>query len=401
MDNPKIKFKVLTLNNIAEEGLERFPKARYTFDSKMPSPDAILLRSYKMHGISLPDSLLAVARAGAGVNNIPVDKLSGLGVPVFNAPGANANAVKELVIGAMLMSARNLSDAWDYVRKLGGDKEAISREVELGKKQYVGFELPSRTLGVIGLGAIGVEVANAGLSLGMQVIGYDPKITVQRAWQLSSGVQQAANLDELFRHCDIVTTHVPLNEATRGMVNKNSLELLPKGSIVLNFSRDGVIDNEALVKLLDKGNIRNYICDFPSPDLKDHPKIICFPHLGASTAEAERNCAVMVVDNLRDFLENGNVSRSVNMPEAKLSRTRPHRLSIANANVPSMVGQVSTALAEQDINIADMLNVSRGDLAYTLLDLDDPINDVTLNRISSIDGILRVRVLPRLDTVHQ
>jgi D-3-phosphoglycerate dehydrogenase len=400
MDNPKIKFKVLTLNNIAEEGLERFPKARYTFDSEMPSPDAILLRSYKMHDISLPDSLLAVARAGAGVNNIPVDKLSGLGVPVFNAPGANANAVKELVIGAMLMSARNLSDAWDYVRKLDGDKEAISREVELGKKQYVGFELPSRTLGVIGLGAIGVEVANAGLSLGMQVIGYDPKITVQRAWQLSSGVQQASNLDELFRHCDIVTTHVPLNEATRGMVNKNRLELLPKGSIVLNFSRDGVIDNEALVNLLDKDNIRNYICDFPSPDLKDHPKIICFPHLGASTAEAERNCAVMVVDNLRDFLENGNVSRSVNMPEAKLSRTRPHRLSIANANIPSMVGQVSTALAEQNINIADMLNVSRGDLAYTLLDLDEPINDVTLNRISSIDGILRVRVLPKLDTVQ-
>ena len=399
MDNPKIKFKVLTLNNIAEEGLNRFPKPRYTFDSEMSSPDAILLRSYKMHDISLPDSLLAVARAGAGVNNIPVDKLSGLGVPVFNAPGANANAVKELVIGAMLMSARNLSDAWDYVRKLDGDKEAISREVELGKKQYVGFELPSRTLGVIGLGAIGVEVANAGLNLGMRVIGYDPKITVQRAWQLSSGVQQAANLDELFRHCDIVTTHVPLNEATRGMVNKGRLELLPKGSIVLNFSRDGVIDNEALVKLLDQGTIRNYMCDFPSPDLKDHPKIICFPHLGASTAEAERNCAVMVVDNLRDFLENGNVSRSVNMPEAKLSRTRPHRLSIANANVPSMVGQVSTALAEQGINIADMLNVSREDLAYTLLDLDEPINDVTLSRISSIDGILRVRVLPRLDTV--
>ncbi|MFL2539499.1 MAG: phosphoglycerate dehydrogenase [Candidatus Rariloculaceae bacterium] len=399
MDNPKIKFKVLTLNNIAEEGLNRFPKPRYTLDSEMSSPDAILLRSYKMHDISLPDSLLAVARAGAGVNNIPVDKLSGLGVPVFNAPGANANAVKELVIGAMLMSARNLSDAWDYVRKLDGDKEAISREVELGKKQYVGFELPSRTLGVIGLGAIGVEVANAGLNLGMRVIGYDPKITVQRAWQLSSGVQQAANLDELFRHCDIVTTHVPLNEATRGMVNKSRLELLPKGSIVLNFSRDGVIDNEALVKLIDQGTIRNYMCDFPSPGLKDHPKIICFPHLGASTAEAERNCAVMVVDNLRDFLENGNVSRSVNMPEAKLSRTRPHRLSIANANVPSMVGQVSTALAEQDINIADMLNVSRGDLAYTLLDLDEPINDVTLSRISSIDGILRVRVLPRLDTV--
>lgn len=399
MDKPKIKFKILTLNNIAEEGLVRFPSARYTFNSEISNPDAILLRSYKMHGISLPDSVLAVARAGAGVNNVPVEKLSELGVPVFNAPGANANAVKELVIGSMLMSARNLSDAWDYVRKLDGDEETISREVEVGKKQFVGFELPSRTLGVIGLGAIGVEVANAGLSLGMRVMGYDPKITVQRAWQLSSGVQQAANLDELFRHCDIVTTHVPLNEATRGLVNQDRLELLQKESIVLNFSRDGVVDNQALVKLLDQGAIRSYICDFPSPDLKDHPKVICFPHLGASTAEAERNCAVMVVDNLKDFLENGNIIRSVNMPEAKLARTRPHRLSIANANVPSMVGQVSTALAEQDINIADMLNVSRGDLAYTLLDLDEPINSVTLNRISSIDGILRIRVLPRLDAV--
>ena len=399
MVNPKIKFRVLTLNNIAEEGLVRFPESRYIFESEMSNPDAILLRSYKMHGIDLPDSVLAVARAGAGVNNVPVEELSGLGVPVFNAPGANANAVKELVIGAMLMSARNLSDAWDYVRKLDGDEEVLSREVEAGKKQYVGFELPSRTLGVIGLGAIGVEVANAGLSLGMRVMGYDPKITVQRAWQLSSGVQQAANLDELFRHCDIVTTHVPLNGATRGLVNQDRLKLLPKGSIVLNFSREGIVDNKALIRLMDKGIVRNYICDFPSPDLKDHPKVICFPHLGASTFEAERNCAVMVIDNLRDFLENGNISHSVNMPEAKLSRTRPHRLSIANENVPSMVGQVSTALAAQNINIADMLNVSRGDVAYTLLDLDEPISSVTMSRISSIEGILRVRILPRLDGV--
>jgi len=391
-------FKVLTLNNIAEQGLQRLPPERYQIGPDVTEPDAILVRSHKMHDMALPASLLAVARAGAGVNNIPVEKLSSRGIPVFNAPGANANAVKELVIGAILMAARNLGEAWDYVRSLEGNDADIAKAVEAGKKQFVGFELPGRTLGVVGLGAIGVEVANAALGLGMQVIGYDPKITVQRAWQLSSGVEQAANLDEVFRRADILTTHVPLNGATRALVNRERLRLLPTGAIVLNFARDGVVDDDAVVELLETGLISTYVTDFPTPALKDHPNVVCLPHLGASTLEAEENCAIMVADNLREFLENGNIRHSVNFPEAVLRRTRPHRLSIANANVPSMVGQVSTALAEESINIADLLNVSRSDVAYTLADLDGPVSDRTLERISSIDGILCARVLPRLES---
>ncbi|MBH97874.1 MAG: 3-phosphoglycerate dehydrogenase [Rhodospirillaceae bacterium] len=397
MGEPKIKFKVLTLNSIAKEGLNRFSKTRYNYGNDLSDPSAILLRSQNIHDFEFPSSLLAVARAGAGINNIPIEKLSELGVPVFNAPGANANAVKELVIGAILMGLRNLPDAWEYVSKLKGSDELISSKVEAGKKKYVGCELPSRTLGVIGLGAIGVEVANACLSLGMRVIGYDPKVTVKRAWQLYSGVQQAANLEELFKNCDIITAHIPLNGNTKFLINYTLMRLLPSNSIILNFARNGVVDNSAVIELINEGCISTYICDFPTPEIKDHQKVICLPHLGASTVEAEKNCAVMVADNLIDFLENGNVGHSVNMPEAKLSRTRPHRLSIANANVPSMVGQISTALAEQNINIADMLNVSRGDLAYTLMDIDDPVDDETFERISSIDGILRVRILPQLD----
>lgn len=394
-------FKVLTLNNIAEEGLGRLPSNSYEVGSEIAEPDAILVRSYRMHDMELPPSLLAVGRAGAGVNNIPVDALSARGVPVFNAPGANANAVKELVIGAMLMAARNLADARDYVRNLEGTDAEIARAVEVGKKQFVGFELPGRTLGVIGLGAIGVEVANAALALGMHVVGYDPKITVQRAWQLSSGVEQAAKLEDLFRRADVVTTHVPLNGGTRALVNRELLRLLPGGAIVLNFARQGVVDDAAVLELIETGGIRAYVTDFPAPVLKDRPKVICLPHLGASTFEAEENCAIMVTDNLKEFLENGNIRHSVNFPEATLRRTRQHRLSIANANVPNMVGQMSTALAEEDINIADLLNVSRGDVAYTLVDLDAPASDETLQRISSIDGILRVRVLPLLESVSR
>ena len=390
-------FKILTLNNIAEQGLQRFPRERYRVGPELTEPEAIVLRSYRMHDMELPDSLLGVARAGAGVNNIPVDALSERGVPVFNAPGANANAVKELVIGSILMAARNLGDAWNYVRALKGTDAEVAKAVEAGKKQFVGFELPSRTLGVVGLGAIGVEVANAALGLGMHVVGYDPKLTVRRAWQLSSGVEQAENLDQVFRRADVITAHVPLNGDTRALVNRDLLRLLREGAIVLNFARDGVVDDDAVLEFIEAGQIRTYVTDFPIPHLTDHPNVICLPHLGASTLEAEENCAVMVADNLREFIENGNIRHSVNFPEAVLQRTRPHRLSIANANVPSMVGQVSTALAEENINIADLLNVSRGDVAYTLVDLDGPVSDETLERISLIDGILCVRVLPRLE----
>ena len=391
------QFNILTLNNIASEGLERLPAERYEIGADLTDAQAILVRSYKMHEMVLPKSLLAVGRAGAGVNNIPVSKLSELGIPVFNAPGANANAVKELVIGAILLAARNLVSAWDYVRQLDGTDEELAQAVEVGKKQFVGFELPGRTLGVIGLGAIGVEVANAALEFGMNVIGYDPKITVRRAWQLSSGVEQAANLEELCSRADIVTSHVPFTDHTRGLLSRDRLALLPNGAVVLNFARGGIVDENALVSALDSGAISAYVTDFPSRPLLNHDGVICLPHLGASTREAEENCAIMVVDNLKDFLENGNIRHSVNFPEAVLRRTRPHRLAIINANVPNMVGQVSTALAEDDINIADLLNVSRENVAHTIVDLDGPVGDSTLQRIRAIDGILSIRVLPIID----
>ena len=393
----KESFRILTLNNIASQGLDRLPRERYEVDAAVADPHAILLRSHDMYGMEIPASLCAVGRAGVGVNNIPVSKLSELGIPVFNSPGANANAVKELVIATILLAARNLATAWDYVRNLEGTDEDIARAVEAGKKQFIGFELPGRTLGVIGLGAIGVEVANAALELGMSVIGYDSKITVERAWQLSSGVEQAADLDELCSRANILTSHVPFNDSTRGLLSRERLALLPKGAVVLNFAREGIVDREALIAAIDAGAISTYVTDFPSQLLIGHDNVICLPHLGASTREAEENSAVMVVDNLREFLENGNIRRSVNFPEAVLRRTRRHRLAITNANVPNMVGQVSTALAEGGINIADLLNVSKGDVAQTLVDLDGPASEETMQRIRSIDGILSLRILPIID----
>ncbi len=390
-------FKILTLNNISSKGLDRLPRERYEVSKKVTKPHAILVRSFDMHGMAFPADLYAVGRAGAGVNNIPVSKLSGLGIPVFNAPGANANAVKELVIAAILLAARNLVAAWDYVRDLEDNDGDIAPIIEAAKKQFVGFELPGRTLGVVGLGAIGVEVANAALNLGMNVVGYDPAITVERAWQLSSGVEQAADLDELCSRADIITSHVPYNDGTQGLLSRERLALLPKGAVVLNFAREGIVDDEALVAALDSGAISTYVTDFPTRPLMNHEGVICLPHLGASTREAEENSAVMVIDNLREFLENGIIRHAVNFPEAMLRRTRPHRLAISNANVPNMVGQVSTALAEEGINIADLLNVSQSDVAFTLVDLDAPASETTLKRIRSIDGILSLRVLPIIE----
>ncbi len=390
-------FKIRTLNSIAVTGLDRLPRDRYEVASELARPDAILLRSFKMHDLAIPDCLLAVGRAGAGTNNIPVTKLSKVGVPVFNTPGANANAVKELVIAGLLMAARNLPQALAYVRTLKGSGDELDKAVEAGKKQFVGFELPRRTLGVVGLGAIGVEVANAALKLGMNVLGYDPAITVQHAWALSSGVQKAVNIDDLFARADVVTVHVPLNKNTDKLVNAARIEAMRRGSVVLNFSRDAIVDAQAVVAALDSGKLRAYVTDFPTRELLDHGKVISLPHLGASTVEAEENCAVMVVDNVREFLENGNVTRSVNFPETVLSRTRPHRVAIPHKNVPNMVAQILTALAAQNINIADMLNHSRDELSYTLVDLDAAPNDATIARIRGIDGILSVRVLPIID----
>jgi D-3-phosphoglycerate dehydrogenase len=351
-----------------------------------------------MHDMTIPDSVLAVGRAGAGVNNNPVAALGKRGVPVFNAPGANANAVKELVIAGLFVAARNLPQALDFVQELQGDDKELSKAVEAGKKKFVGFELPRRTLGVVGLGAIGVEVANAAQKLGMPVVGYDPSITVQHAWQLSSTVQKAVNIDDLFARSDVVTVHVPLNAGTKHLVDTDRLQTMRRGGVLLNFSREGIVDADAAIAALDAGRLRAYVTDFPTRALLDHPKVICLPHLGASTVEAEENCAVMVADNVREFLENGNVTRSVNFPETVLSRTRPHRMAVPHANVPNMVAQILSALGAQNINIADLLNHSREELSYTLVDLDAPVNDETLARIRAINGILSVRVLPIIET---
>ena len=388
-------FKVLTLNNIALAGLERLPRDRYEVASEIGHPDAVMVRSADMHKTDIPAGVKAIGRAGAGVNNIPVEAMSKRGVPVFNAPGANANAVKELVLGGALLAARNLCEAWDYVRTLDGGGEELNRAVESGKKRFVGFELPGRSIGVIGLGAIGVEVANAALALGMQVIGFDPKMTVERAWQLNSGVRQALSLDDLFTRAQFVTVHVPLVDGTRALVNADRLALMKPGGVVLNFSRGAIVDDDAVLASLDAGHLGRYVTDFPTAANKGHPKVIALPHLGASTREAEENCAIMVAENLRDFLENGNIRHSVNFPEAILPRIEGStRLAIANANVPNMVGQISTALATAGLNISDLLNKSRGDVAYTLADVDGEVPDGVLERIGAIPGVLSLRVTP-------
>ncbi len=392
-----MSYKVQTLNNIAVSGLRRLPRDRYEIASDIARPDAILVRSHNMHEMEIPATVLAVGRAGAGVNNIPVADLSRRGVPVFNAPGANANAVKELVLASLFLSARNVVEAWDYVRHLEGTDEELHKAVEAGKKQFVGYELPSKTLGVIGLGAIGVQVANAALALGMRVIGYDPKITVRRAWQMSSGVEQAVNLDDLCSRANMITVHVPLNDETRGLIDTKRIKLMPRGSVLMNFARDGVVDVPATIDALGSGQLRHFVTDFPTNAIKDHPKAICLPHLGASTGEAEENCAIMVAENLRDFLENGNIHSSVNFPEANLSRDRPYRIAIPHANVPNMVAQILAAVASEDININDMLNVSRGELAYTVVDLDGPASDGVMKRIREIKGILSARIVPEPD----
>ena len=386
-------FKILTLNNISVAGLERLPRDRYEVASEIQHPDAILLRSFKMHDMEIPPSLLAVGRAGAGVNNIPVDKLSKLGIPVFNAPGANANAVKELVLAGMLLAARNICQSWDFARNLDGDDAGINKAVEAGKKNFVGFELPGRTLGVIGLGAIGVQVCNAALGLGMKVVGYDPDITVQRAWQLSSEVQQATSVDDLLSRSDFVTFHVPLVDATRNMINADRLKFMRKGVVLLNFARNGIIDDTAALAAIESGKVYAYVCDFPSNLLKNHPRVITLPHLGASTVEAEENCAVMVADQVREYLEDGTVSNSVNFPTVNMPRTEGFRLAVVNANVPNMLGQISTILADAGYNILDMLNKSRGELAFTLVDVETELSQACLERLRDIKGVLSVRAV--------
>jgi D-3-phosphoglycerate dehydrogenase len=391
-------FRILTLNNVSMRGLERLPRDAYEVSAEIGKPHAVLVRSADMHSMTLAPSVLAVARAGAGVNNIPVEALSKRGIPVFNSPGANANAVKELVLAGLFLAARNICQAWAYTRGITGDDKTLDSTVEAHKKNFVGFELPGRTLGVIGLGAVGVQVANSAEALGMKVLGYDPQITVARAWQLSSSVEQALSLDDLFSRSDIISVHVPLLESTRGLVDAARLRMMRAGGAVLNFARAPIVNQADMVAALDSGRLRAYICDFPTNALKDHPRAITLPHLGASTTEAEDNCAIMAADTLRDFLEQGHIRNCVNFPEAVLPReVGSIRIAIANANVPNMVGQISTCLAGAGLNITELLNRSLREYAYTLIDAQGSADESLIQRIRSIEGVLSARLVRAAD----
>jgi D-3-phosphoglycerate dehydrogenase len=385
--------RIRTYNAISPLGLDRLP-ASYEVGSDIEDPEGVLVRSADLHKVTLPDSVLAVARAGAGTNNIPVTELSKRGIVVFNTPGANANAVKELVIAGMLIAARNLVPAAAFAAGLSGTDAEINEATEKGKKAFVGFELPGRTLGVIGLGAIGVQVANAARSLGMRVLGFDPQISIGNAWQLASDVERAATLEDVFAGADMVTLHVPLVDATKGLVNSERLSLLKPGSVLLNFSRAGIVDESAVLAAIDGGTLASYVCDFPSASLLGKDKVVALPHLGASTGEAEDNCAVMAAEQLAAYLDDGEIHNSVNFPEASLRRSPDtSRLAIANSNVPNMVGQISTLLADAGLNIADLLNKSRGELAYTLIDVDGEPSDAVMARIRAVHGVLAARLL--------
>ena len=386
-------YKVKIFNNIAASGLERLDSNKYQIIDDLSKSTSIVLRSHKLTEDNIPLSIDAIGRAGAGVNNIPVDAMSDRGVPVFNAPGANANAVKELTIASLLIAARNICTARDYVRSLDPQKIDIKKSVEAGKKQFAGIELPGRTIGVVGLGSIGVSVANTALALGMKVVGFDPNVTINNAWKLSSGVQKVDSLDEIFQRSDAVTIHVPLINETKNLINSKSINMLKKGSILINFSRAGIVNTDDVLRSLDNDGLSCYVCDFPEPSIMFHEKIIALPHLGASTHEAEENCAIMVIENLKDYLENGNINYSVNFPEANMPRNSAYRLTVANKNIPNMVGQITAILAAENLNIEDLLNKSLGSLAYTIVDVDKEISNDVLDKISNIDGILRLRYL--------
>ncbi|MGK0172494.1 MAG: D-3-phosphoglycerate dehydrogenase [Gammaproteobacteria bacterium] len=387
------RFKVLTINNIAVAGLERLSPDTFDVGPQVQSADALLLRSADLHSMEIAPSVRAIGRAGAGVNNIPIEEMSRRGVAVFNAPGANANAVKELVIAGLLLAARNICPAWDFARGVKGDDESIHQVVEAGKKRFVGFELPGRTLGVIGLGAIGVLVANAARGLGMNVVGFDPGMTVSRAWQLSADVVEAGSLDEVLRRADMVTVHVPFGPKTTGLIDHVSIASMRDNVTLLNFARGGIVDEQAVVAALAAGKMHAYVCDFPSEVLFGLERVITLPHIGASTHEAQENCAVMVADQVRAFLEDGTVRNSVNFPASKMRRNGGYRVAVVNRNVPNMLGQISTRLADAQLNILDMLNKSRGELAYTLIDVNQPVEGAVLETLAAIEGVLSVRAL--------
>ena len=387
-------FRVQVLNHLSARGLRRLPWERFSVSADVADPHAILLRSADLHRVTIPESVLAVGRAGSGTNNIPVAALSARGVPVFAAPGANANAVKELVLAGMLLAARNLDRALPYVAAQDPTDPALESRIEAGKKTFAGYELAGHTLGVVGLGKIGCLVADAAIKLGMDVVGYDPEITVESAWSLPSSVRKAHGLGDLLRHSNFLTVHVPLVEATRAMVDAGAVSQLKPGAVLLNFSRGGVVDDAAVLEALAEGQLSRYVCDFPGPDLVGRPGVILLPHLGASTGEAEQNCAVMVADQVRDYLLDGTLRNAVNFPDVELPRESRWRIAVANANVPNMVGSITHELAAAGLNIATMTNKSRRDLAYTLLDVDSDVPDTVIKAIAGVDGVLMVRYLP-------
>ena len=388
------RFEILVLNQISANGLKRLPSGRYNTGKDFTSPDAVLVRSADMHAMTLAASVQAIARAGAGTNNIPVQTMSARGVPVFNAPGANANAVKELVLTGMLLAARNIAPALRFVGGLDPAAADMDKAVEDGKKNFAGFELAGHTLGIVGLGKVGCLVADAAIKLGMQVLGYDPDITVDAAWSLPAQVKKAATVADVLKNSDFVTLHVPLVAATRDLVNADNLKLMRAGAVLLNFSREGVVNENAVLAALDAKQLGTYVCDFPSTAINQHPRVVALPHLGASTREAEENCAIMVVDQLCDYLEHGNVINAVNFPAVSMARESAYRVAIANANVPNMLGQISTAMADAGLNIHNMVNKSRGEMAYTLVDVESPVTEAVLDAIRGISGVLAVRYLP-------
>jgi D-3-phosphoglycerate dehydrogenase / 2-oxoglutarate reductase len=394
-DVAAVKYRVSVYNAISAKGLERFPAGHYIVGKALSSPDAILLRSHALALDEVPAMVRAVARAGTGVNNIPVAELTARGVPVFNAPGANANAVKELVLAAILAAARNVIPAIGYVNALEAGDDFEER-VEAGKKQFAGFELPGRTLGVIGLGAVGGLVADTAIKLGMKVLGFDPEITVDNAWRLPAAVKRAASIEEVIKGSDFVTLHLPLNEKTRNLIDAKRLAGARPRLVLLNFAREGIVDEEAVARALAEKRLKKYVTDFPNAKLSGNAGVIALPHLGASTEEAEENCALMVVDQLREYLEEGHIRNAVNFPSVEMARESPHRIAIANSNVPNMLGQISTTMAQAGLNIHNMVNKSKGEMAYTLVDLDSAAAPEVIRRIAQIPGVLSIRSVPHL-----
>lgn len=387
-------YRISTLNKIASCGLNRLSREEYEIATELPNPDAIIVRSAKMHDMELPSTLKAIARAGAGTNNIPIDTCSEKGIVVFNTPGANANAVKELVLTSLFLASRKIYRGMVWAQTLTGKGDEIPKLIEAGKNNFVGGEIKGKTLGIIGLGAIGISLANDAISLGMNVYGYDPFISVDAAWGLSSAVKRAKSLDQLLAKSDFITLHIPLTDETKGLICKEKLALMKDGVSIINLSRGGIVNNAAIIEAAKAGKISRYVTDFPEEELLNNENILCIPHLGASTPEAEDNCAIMACDQIADFLEHGNIKNSINFPNCELlAHPENERLIIINKNIPNMVAQITTLLAAKDVNITDMINKNRGDFAYNIINIDGTITDEIINELKNIDGIVSARAI--------